>query len=181
MLKWLTLFGMVFVYGCQAPMYAGSQCLLEPGAMAAMQTYAWKNEEPIDLEDGTGFVSPIVLAQLRAAIENELAFKGFRLVSGSEERADMELAVTLRARRELVSYETGGQVCADTACWEKVNRNAGMRVETRTVGFLASDVYIDGSAVWRGWVETSLYRGDRDEPSEVMSRAIPKLFETFPP
>ena len=181
MSKWLVLFGTILLCGCQAPMYAGSQCVLEPGSMAAMQTYAWRNNQAIDLEDRTGFVSPIVVAQLKSAIENELAKKGFRRVARGAESADMELAVMLKARRELVSYETGGQVCADSACWEKVDSNAGMRVETRTVGFLASDVYLDGEPVWRGWVETLLYRDDRDQPSDVMGRAVPKLFETFPP
>lgn len=178
--KWLILLGTMFLFGCQTPMYAGSQCSLEPGSMAGMQTYVWKDGLPIDLDDRTGFVSPLVTSQLKLAIEQELASKGFRAVA-SDAEADMELSVTLKARRELISFDAGGQVCADSACWEKVNTNSGMRVETRTVGFLASDVYLDGNPVWRGWVETALFRDDRDDPSEVMSRAIPKLFESFPP
>lgn len=181
MSRWLTLLGAIFVWGCQAPMYTGSQCVLEPGSLASMNSYAWKNDEPIDVDDRTGYVSPLVVGQLKSAIEKELSAKGFNRSTMDLAEPELELVVTLRTRRELVSYETGGRVCADTACWERADTSSGMRVETRTVGFLASDIYLDGVPVWRGWVETSLYRDDRDDPVEVMSRAIPKLFETFPP
>ena len=179
--KWTVLLGSILLIGCQTPMYTGSQCVLEPGSLAAMQSYSWKDGQTINVDDQTGFVSPLVAGQLKAAIDGELTAKGFRVVDSEESPPDLELAVSLRARRELVSYQTGGQVCADSACWERANTNASMRTETRTVGFIAADMYLEGEPVWRGWVETSLYRDDRDDPGEVMGRAIPKLFETFPP
>lgn len=177
----LLFLSVLLAAGCQTPMYSGSQCVLEPGSMMSMQSYAWKNSDPIEVIDRTGFVSPMVVRRLKSAVERELATKGFRPVRPNEDSADIDLAVTLRTSRELVSYEMDSQVCADSACWERANTGDNMRMETRTVGFLAADVYLDDAPVWRGWVETSLFREDRDDPSEVMGRAIPKLFETFPP
>ncbi|MEQ8692906.1 MAG: hypothetical protein RIC89_18990 [Pseudomonadales bacterium] len=46
---------------------------------------------------------------------------------------------------------------------------------------MAADVFYQGEPIWRGWVETTLYAKDRDQAEEVISNAIPKLFETFPP
>lgn len=181
MIRWLILLGVIAVTGCQAPMYAGSQCALEPGSFASMSSYSWRGESAMDVDDRTGFVSPMVVGELKSAVERELAAKGFRVANAEDGTADLELEVKLRTRRELVSYETGGQVCADSACWERANTNSSMRTETRTVGFMAADIYLEGEPVWRGWVETSLFRDDRDNPGEVIGRAIPKLFASFPP
>ena len=93
----------------------------------------------------------------------------------------VEVSMVLRTRRELASYSSTASPCDTTDCWERVNTGANVRMDIRTVGFLAAEVYVDGQAIWRGWVETTLYPKDRDAAGEVITRAIPKLFESFPP
>ena len=176
----MLLASLTILAGCQTPMQSGSQCTMAPGSMAAYNSFAWRSDPAIDLVDDTGYVSPLVIAGLQNAVEDLMKTKGFTKAE-TPEAADLALDLTLRTRRELVSFETGGQVCADTSCWEKANTGMSTRMDVRTIGFLAADVYLEDAAVWRGWVETTLYPSDRDNSSEVVERALPKLFETFPP
>ena len=98
-----------------------------------------------------------------------------------EAYADIEIALTLRTRRELVSMTINESPCTDNNCWERVNPGANTRMDMRTIGFLAADVYYAGEPIWRGWVERNLYPKDRDAAEEVISEAVPALFESFPP
>ena len=130
--------------------------------------------------DDTGYISPLVVSALQKAVEDELASKGFREIQ-SEGDSDIELSLVLRTRRELVSYEQGPNPCRDNDCWEVIDPGSNVRMDLRTTGFLAADIYVQNQPVWRGWVETTLYPKDRDAAGEVIARAIPKLFESFPP
>ena len=163
---------------CQTPMQSGSQCLLEPGSLDAASTFSWHFEKPIDVVDDTGYVSPLVVSQLEKAVVAELQGKGFQ---PTETNADVEISLILRTRRELASYRSSPSPCESSDCWERVDTGANVRMDIRTVGFLAADIYLDGQPIWRGWVETNLYPKDRDASTEVITRAIPKLFESFPP
>ena len=178
-MRTLSLVGLLFVLtACQTPMQSGSQCLLEPGSLAAATTYTWHFDKPIDVVDDTGYVAPLVVSQMQRAVEAELAGKGFSLVDSG---GDVELSMVLRTRRELASYSSSPSPCESNDCWERVSTGTNVRMDIRTVGFLAADIYVEGQAIWRGWVETNLYPKDRDAAGEVISRAIPKLFESFPP
>jgi|GEM_PF-1544383 len=172
--------------GCQAPMQSGFECAVEPGYLSAQGVVAWRSSNAVDLIDGTGYVSPLAVREIENAVANEFAQKGYEFVDAlSEEEAQtgtsLEIALTLRTRRELVSVEHSSSDCSGSECWERVDYNAQTRMDVRTIGFLAADIYQQGVPVWRGWVETTLYPKDRDESSVVIRRAIPRLFEHFPP
>lgn len=176
----------VFLAGCQTPMQTGSQCVVEPGHLAGQSTFTWREGAPVDVIDNTGYVSPIVQSALAQAVVGELEGKGFSYVERTEqarddEWSDVEVALTLRTRRELVSFETGGSPCEDSDCWERIDPGSATRLDVRTIGFLAADVYFMGEPIWRGWVETTLFPKDRDRSNEVIARAVPTLFESFPP
>ena len=180
----LLLILLLVLTGCQTPMVAGSQCLLEPGSLRGASTFAWHFDEPLDVVDDTGYVSPVAVVGIEKAVVAELESKGFRLVSGDMPGAqspDIEVSLVLRTRRELVSFNSQESPCASNDCWERINTGSNVRMDIRTIGFLAGDIYVDGQPVWRGWVETQLYPKDRDGADEVVARAIPKLFESFPP
>jgi hypothetical protein len=176
---------LMFLTACQTPMQAGSQCVLEPGSLNDARTFTWFGEEAIDVVDTTGYISPIVEKYLAQSVVAEMNSKG---ISFSEDpngldptNDDLSVAITLRTRRELVSFETAPNPCQDVDCWERIDPGAATRMDIRTIGFLAADIYYRGEAVWRGWVETSLFPKDRDNAEEVIAKAIPKLFESFPP
>ncbi len=170
----------LLVSACQAPMQAGSQCVVDTGYLDDKLAYTWRGEA-IDLQDETGYVSPIAVKALEQAVQAHLEEKGFAYAGDDAAQGDFEVQLTLRTRRELVAYESSGSTCQDSDCWERVDPGAGTRMDIRTIGFLAADVYSDGNPIWRGWVETALYPKDRDAAAEVIGRAIPKLFEAFPP
>ncbi|NOX50340.1 MAG: DUF4136 domain-containing protein [Gammaproteobacteria bacterium] len=181
------LVSMVILSACQTPMQAGSQCVVGEGFMDDQSTFTWRSDTAIDVDDNTGYVGPIAVDALEQAVITELAQKGFGFVprdqdnNVNEPQRDFEVALTLRTRRELVSYETNGTICQKVDCWERIDPSAFTRMDIRTIGFLAADVYYEGEAIWRGWVETTLYPKDRDQVDEIVTRAIPRLFESFPP
>ena len=170
----------IVLTACQTPMQSGSQCLVEPGYFATIHEFAWTSDEPVDVIDNTGYVSPIAVRSLSNAAAKELERKGFTLTE-SRTGQGMEVALALRTRRELVSYESSGSPCLDVDCWERIDPGAETRMDIQTIGFLAADVFYQGEPIWRGWVETTLFPKDRDRAAEVIATAIPKLFETFPP
>ena len=71
--------------------------------------------------------------------------------------------------------------CVDTDCWERVDPGSTTRMDMRTIGFLAADVFYAGEPIWRGWVERNLFPKDRDQSEAVIRESIPALFESFPP
>jgi len=173
---------------CATPMQTGSQCVVAPGFLSGQSTFTWRSDKPLDLDDGTGYVGPLVEQGLAQAVIMELRGKGFEFVeriegasAEVEQNADIEIALTLRTRRELVSMTVNESPCLDTDCWERVDPGSNTRMDMRTVGFLAADVYFTGEPIWRGWVERNLYPKDRDESATVVREAVPALFETFPP
>ena len=84
-------------------------------------------------------------------------------------------------RRELVSMTVNESPCVDTDCWERVDPGGTTRMDMRTIGFMAADVYFSGEPIWRGWVERNLYPKDREAAQTVIAEAVPVLFESFPP
>lgn len=182
----LSLCCVLLLGGCQTPMQAGSQCVVEPGAIDNESSFTWRGTAPIDIIDDTGYVGPLVRGALQQAVIQHLRSRGFDFVprdtSAPEDQwSDIEVALTLRTRRELVSVEIQESPCAETDCWERIDLAAGSRMNIQTIGFLAADVYYLGEPIWRGWVETNLYPKDRDHADEVIARAVPLLFQDFPP
>lgn len=184
----LVLLACVSLAACQAPMQTGSQCVVAPGFLSEASTFTWRSEQALDLDDHTGYVSPLVTKGLAQAVVAELKNKGFAFVERVEsetpeveQNADIEVALTLRTRRELVSMTVNESPCVDTDCWERVDPGATTRMDMRTIGFLAADVYYGGEPIWRGWVERSLFPKDRNQSEAVIRESVPALFESFPP
>jgi hypothetical protein len=179
---------LVTLCACQTPMQTGNQCVVAPGFLSGESTFTWRSQGAIDVDDKTGYVSPLMQKGLAQAVVAEMGRKGFDLVeptagdsAASGALAGVELALTLRTRRELVSMTVNESPCIDTDCWERVDMGSSTRMDMRTIGFLAADVYYNGEPIWRGWVERNLYPKDRDEAQAVISEAVPALLESFPP
>jgi len=169
---------------CQAPMQTGNQCMVAPGFLASASTFSWRSEAMLDLDDHTGYISPLMQKSITQAVASELQSKGFTYIDddrGEGAKADIEVALTLRTRRELVSLEINESPCSDTDCWERIDPGSSTRMDLRTIGFLAADVYYEGEPIWRGWVERTLFPKDREQSKSVISESVPALFESFPP
>jgi hypothetical protein len=169
--------------GCATPMSTGSTCVVEPGYLDQESTFTWRHFAPIDLVDTTGYVSPLMQNALRDAVVSELGGKGFEFVERQDfdQWTDVEVALTLRVRREVASLTINESPCRDNDCWERIDVGSATRMDVQTIGFLAADVYYMGEPIWRGWVERPLFPADRDGSSDVISQAVPALFESFPP
>lgn len=170
---------LLMLSACQTPMQTGSQCVVPDGYLSGASTFTWHEGKALDVEDRTGYVSPIVERGLNQAVIAELEGKGFQFTE--EATADFTVKLTLRTRRELISVTIDESPCYDNDCWERVDPGSSTRMDMRTIGFLAADVYVGGEPIWRGWAERNLYPEDRDDAAEVVDEAVPALFETFPP
>lgn len=168
---------------CQTMLDQGSQCTVEPGYLDSVKRISWQGGVGVQVSDKTGYVSPIVVRSLQHAIEAELQKKGFVVSreNGADDQADTQLVVALNTRRELVRYESAGSPCDELDCWERIDPGSATRMDIRTIGFLSADVFHLDNPIWRGWVETSLYPKDRDRADDVIARAVPALFNDFPP
>ncbi len=171
--------------GCATPIDSGSHCTVEPGYLDTQDAFSWYSVPAVDLDDRTGYISPAIVKGLERAVIGELQGKGLKYVERSESQGvvwpDVQVSLVFRVRREVVSMSMNDSPCTSTDCWERVDMGASARMEVRTIGFLAADVYYLGEPIWRGWVERTLYPDDRDNAGEVVREAIPKLFESFPP
>ena len=125
---------------CQTPMQTGSQCVVGPGFLSGQSTFTWRAASPLDVDDRTGYVSPLMQKGLTQAVLNELAGKGFSFVervegdpATTEQIADIEVALTLRTRRESgwIQVRTRAWICARSVSWPRtcfllVNRSGGV-------------------------------------------------------
>ncbi len=175
------LFACLSLAGCATPMTKGSHCTVEPGYLDDEFTYAWLSSQAIKLNDETGYISPVMLAQLEQAVVNELTTKGFQQASSEAETAALKVDVSLNIRRELNAISVSDSTCTYGDCWERVDMGANTRMDIRTIGFLSVDVFHQDKPIWRGWVERPLYPKNRDNAGEIISLAVPALFESFPP
>ena len=187
--NWLiAIAGVLLLAGCAAPMNTGSQCIVPPGTLDAENTFTWRSVPVVQLEDQTGFVSPLAVQALQDAVKKELGGKGFTFVdrrdddiAQSDQWSDLEVSITLKTRREVICLTADGFPCGRGDCRDCVDFNFPADMQMRTVGFLAADVYYLGQPIWRGWVERDLFTGDRNNAEVVIGEAVPVLFESFPP
>jgi len=171
--------------GCAATMDAGSHCTVDPNYLRDEQTFTWSPDGAVDLIDESGYISPAIVEQLKKRVVRELNFKGFRFIEtpAADQPVDVTVQLYLRARKELVVSNAYGGIagpCVHPECAQGAYPNAPP-VSTQTTGFLAADVYHQGEAIWRGWVERLLYPSERDRAGLVIDEAVPVLFEKFPP
>lgn len=182
-----TLVAIIFlgaIAGCATTMDSGSHCTVEEGFLRAQRTFAWSEEGAVDLIDESGYVSPAIIERLKKSVIRELGLKGFRWIESPsvENPVDMTVQIYLRTRREVVSTTAYGRSrgpCVYPNC-EQATRTNGLPINIQTTGFLAADVFYQGEAIWRGWIERLLYPSDRDEAEAIITEAVPKLFEKLP-
>ncbi len=166
------------------------------------QTYAWITDESlIARSDATSELGyPLNEQRTRAAVERELAHKGYRKVSGEE--ADFVVSFTVGSRDRVVvqqyynnyGYSYHGYHRGFTPYGYGRFGYAGYgypgyghygstaSVYTFTEGSLVVDIFDNRSkeAIWHGSASKRLSRKDKDNATQLIDQAIASLFIEFP-
>lgn len=139
-------------------------------------TYTWQQEPAI--------TNPLVKQRLLAAIDAELAAKGWTRVEGGT--ADIALVgnVATREKQTIETFYGGPHWHGWT--WQQEWNGPGVypdtRITTYTIGSFVLDMFDTTTrrAVWRGSAEGSI----PDSPQKVnqaVQSAVTRMFEGFPP
>ncbi len=161
------------------------------------QTYAWITDEYlIARSDATSQLgNPLNKERTRAAVERELAGKGYRKVSGEE--ADLVVSFNLGSRDRVhvrqsynnYGYSYHGYHHGFTAYGYSGYGYPGYgdyastaSVQTFTEGNLFVDIFDNRSkkAIWHGWASKRLSRKDKENAKQLIDQAIASLFAEFP-
>jgi len=164
------------------------------------QTYAWITDQSlIARSDATSELGyPLNEQRTRAAVERELARKGYRKVSGTE--ADFVVSFTVGSRVRVQQYYNDygysyrGYHHGFTGYGYSRFGYAGYgypgyghygstaSVYTFTEGSLVVDIFDNRSkeAIWHGSASKRLSRKDKDNATQLINQAIASLLIEFP-
>jgi len=161
------------------------------------QTYAWiTDQSSIARSDATSELGyPLNEQRTRAAVERELARKGYRKVSGTE--ADFVVSFTVGSRDRVqvqqyynnYGYSYHGYHHGFTRYGYAGYGYPGyghfgstVSVQTFTEGSVVVDIFDNRSkeAIWHGSASKRLSRKDKDNATQLIDQAIASLFIEFP-
>jgi len=140
------------------------------------RSYAWQQVPAIS--------NPLVKQRLIAAIDAELAAKGWRRIAEGE--ADIALVGNVATREKQTVETFYGSPHWSGWTWQQEWNGPGVypntRITTYTVGTLVIDMFDTRTkqAVWRGSAEGSI----PDSPAKVdkaVQSAVTRMFAKFPP
>lgn len=161
------------------------------------QTYAWITDKSlIARSDATSELGyPLNEQRTRAAVERELARKGYRKVSGTEADFVVSFTVGSRDRVQVQQYYNNygysyhgyhhgftryGYAGYGYPGYGNYGSTAG--VYTFTEGSVVVDIFDNRSkeAIWHGSASKRLSRKDKDNATQLIDQAIASLFIEFP-
>jgi len=161
------------------------------------QTYAWITDKSlIARSDATSELGyPLNEQRTRAAVERELARKGYRKVSGTEADFVVSFTVGSRDRVQVQQYYNNygysyhgyhhgftryGYAGYGYPGYGHFGSTAS--VQTFTEGSLVVDIFDNRSkeAIWHGSASKRLSRKDKDNATQLIDQAIASLFIEFP-
>lgn len=154
------------------------------------QTYAWITDESLiarsDTTSELGY--PLNEQRTRAAVERELARKGYRKVSATE--ADFVVSFTVGSRVRVQQYYNNygysyhGYHHGFTRYGYPGYGHYGSAASeyTFTEGSLVVDIFDNRSkeAIWHGSASKRLSRKDKDNATQLINQAIASLLIEFP-
>lgn len=182
-MRWLwVLVGLLQLLGCATPLQHGSHCLVESEYLSDQSSFSWVESGAIELIDESGAISPAIVEQLKRAVIDEMRLKGYEFVprQGDSPPAEVTVGLYFLVRREATASSLDTiQPCTYPNCW-RAPHDERVRLDIRTIGFLAADLYFQGKPIWRGWVERILNPSERDAASQVIGEAVPLLLDDFP-
>jgi len=150
------------------------------------ESYAWIQEGPL-IGPGTGearsiYISPIDDQRVRAAVEGELAAKGYRKAA-SLEQADLVVSYAVAREEKTRIREDPGRSSVYYPGYGYGGWYGGSTVSVQqyTEGTLAIEFWDRRTkqAVWVGWASKRLSRSD--DSNETLRQAVTLTLEPFPP
>jgi hypothetical protein len=174
-LRWTSaavlIFAALIIAGC-APLTARS--FVARGAnFSEFRTYAWADQQPRPTGDPRLDSNPFFETRLRAAVDHELAARGFEMVSGGN--ADLLLRYYASVDQDLYVAEGDDRYPDCKDCRTASMFDAGTIlldfVDTRT-----------NALVWRGWVEASMdgVIDNQNWLEERVDQTISRIIATIP-
>ncbi len=166
------------------------------------QTYAWITDKSLIARSYATpeLRNPLNEQRILAAVERELAHKGYRKVSGTE--ADFVVSFTVGSRDRVrvqqyynnygysyhgyhhgfTRYGYGGYGYRGFGYPGYGHYGNTASVYTFTEGSLVVDIFDNRSkeAIWHGSASKRLYRKDKDNATQLIDQAISNLFIEFP-
>lgn len=179
----LGLVGLLTAASCAMPIRTEHDSA--PGVdFSRFESYAWISANPlIPAQVGVleaRYVSPIDEQRIRAAVDSELAARGYHSVEQTQ--ADLVVSFAIGREEKLSVDEVGGRdrVYYHGYGYGDWYRGSAVQVRTYTEGTLVLEVFDRKSqqAVWVGWASKRL--SPADERTEVIQRAIAKILVPFP-
>jgi hypothetical protein len=165
MKKFVALIGLLVM--ATASHAASAKHDFDPEAdLSTYQTLAWKESKESRVLAEKNSLSD---RRIRAAVENELETKGYRIDEG--ETVDAYVIYHVAVRDQLRVDET----------WAGRRWGRQVNLSTFKEGTLVLDV-VDaetGDLVWRGWVSDAV--GDPKKVEKRLAKATKKLLKKFPP
>jgi hypothetical protein len=148
------------------------------------KSYAWIKDGPLIRpstgEAGLAYISPIDDQRIRAAVEGELAAKGYSKVA-SLEQADLVVSYAIGTEEKTrVREEPGSRVYYPGYGYGGWYRGSMVSVQQYTEGTLRIEFWDRRSkqAVWVGWASKRLSRSD--DSKETIGEAVTLTLEPFP-
>jgi len=149
------------------------------------RTFSWIADEPLIV--GTGGpspVSPLARKKIADAIEHELTRRGF-MFTADRQTADFVVAYTVgtRDRIEATSYPSAYRGAWGWHLYGRYYYETEVVHRMYTEGTLGVDIF-DGETkapVWHGWATKTISAPDRQNPSQIIQKAVTALFARFPP
>jgi hypothetical protein len=179
----LGLMGLLGAVACAMPIRTEHDSA--PGVdFSRFESYAWISSKPL-IPANVGvlearYVSPIDEQRIRAAVDSELAARGYRSVE--QARADLVVSFAVGREEKLGVQDMGGR---DRVYYHGYGhgdwyRGSAVQVRTYTEGTLVLEIFERASqqAVWVGWASKRL--SPADDREEVLQRAIAKILAPFP-
>ena len=150
------------------------------------KSYAWIKAGPlIGPSAGEGrptYISPIDDQRIRAAVESELAAKGYRKAA-SLEQADLVVSYSIGTQEKTRVRQDPGMshVYYPGYGYGGWYRGSTVSVQQYTEGTLAIEFWDSRTkqAVWVGWASKRLSRSD--DSHETIRKAVNMTMEPFPP
>jgi len=177
---------LLLIFGCQSPMKGQSE-FDSKAPFRQYKCFAWITEEPL-IKPIEGFIatdpslSPIVERFLRAAVERNLADKGFERVMDPES-ADLVVSFALGTSDKIKvdSYPAQNGYGYGVAYSNWVSEARSYTAGALTIEFFDQRTK---NLVWRGWTERALSSGgyaSTSERYEIVNEAVDAILAEFPP
>lgn len=182
---------------CASSSIQSSVDVADQADFSNFQTYAWITDQSlIARSDATSELGyPLNEQRTRAAVERELARKGYRKVSGTEADFVVSFTVGSRDRVRVQQYYNNygysyhgyhhgftryGYAGYGYPGYGNYGSTAG--VYTFTEGSLVVDIFDNRSkeAIWHGSASKRLSRKDMDNVTQLIDQAIASLLIEFP-